>query len=77
MEQSAVYKIIKLLEELFSLAEVRIQWGFINDMGIKSLKYIPYPLKGLGMINREKLGFSTEDFGFRKEWKESLKNYKL
>ena len=53
MEQSAVYKIIKLLEELFSLAEVRIQWGFINDMGIKSLKYIPYPLKGLGMINRE------------------------
>jgi hypothetical protein len=46
-------------------------------MGIKSLKYIPYPLKGLGMINREKLGFSTEDFGFRKEWKESLKNYKL
>jgi len=77
MEQSAVYKIIELLEELFSLAEVRIQWGFINDMGIKSLKYIPYPLKGLGMINREKLGFSTEDFGFRKEWKESLKNYKL
>lgn len=77
MEQSSILQIIKLLEELFLLSEVRIQWGFINDMGIISFKYVPYPLKGIGILNREKLGFSTEDFGFQKEWKESLIKFNL
>jgi hypothetical protein len=77
MEQSSVLQIIKLLEELFLLSEVRVQWGFIKDMKIISFKYVPYPLKGIGILNREKLGFSTEDFGFQKEWKESLKKFNL
>lgn len=77
IEISVVYKIMKLLEKLFLLGDIHIQWGFIKDMGINSLKYIPYPLKGLGMLNRGKLGFSTEDFGFKKEWIETLKNFNV
>lgn len=77
MEKSTILKIIKLLEELFLISEVRIQWGLVKDMGIIGFRYIPYPLKGLGILNREKLGFSTNDFGFQKEWKESLEKFKL
>lgn len=65
--------IIKLLEKFFSLPNLNIQWGFVEDMGVISLKYIPYPLKGLGILNREKLGLNTENFVFRKEWVSSLK----
>lgn len=75
IENHKVDKIIELLKKLFLIGETHIQWGFVEDMGVLSLKYIPYPLKGIGMINREELGFPTKSFTFKKEWIDSLKNY--
>ena len=65
-------RIISCLKRLFQLSSPRIQWGFTEDLGILSLKYTPYPLKGLGILNRRQLGWSTEGFPFQNEWTNSL-----
>jgi hypothetical protein len=68
---------IFLLKQLFQLSETRIQWGFVEDMDVLSLKYIPTPLKGVGIANRERLGYSVLGFCFAEQWKRSLDIYNL
>ncbi|MBU4602251.1 hypothetical protein KKA86_04030 [bacterium] len=77
MDFSEMMKIIGLLKQLFKLSENRIQWGFVEDMGVLYLKYVPTPIKGLGVINREKLDYSINEFCFVDEWKKSLSIYRL
>lgn len=69
-----VKNILCLLEKLFEIVENRIQWGFVDDMNIKMLKYVPGPLKGLGILNRRKLGYGTEAFCFADEWIVAINN---
>lgn len=71
-----VAEMINLLKRLFEISGPRIQWGFAEDLGVLSLKYVPYPLKGLGIMNRETLGFSVDVFAFKEEWTDSIKVYK-
>lgn len=66
-------KIMQLLEELFTLPELGIQWGFEEDMLVKCLKYTPSMYKAIGVKNREKLNISTEVFVNKSLWKEKLK----
>lgn len=68
-----IKSIIQILKELFTLPAYGIQWGFISDMDVCSLKYVPSPLKALGIENRSKLGFDTDDFCFTEQWIDSLK----
>ena len=70
-----ISKIINLLKELYTLSSSRIQWGFIQDMGILYLKYVPTQLKGIGMINRKILNINISDFCFSDQWEKSLSNY--
>ena len=74
---STMRQIVNLLKELFILSRSRIQWEFIDDLGVLFLKYVPAPIKGLGMINREKLNFSIKEFGYANQWKEELNFYKV
>lgn len=67
-----VKKIITMLKELFSMELIGIQWGFTEDMGVFSLKYIPTPIKGIGMENRELFKFSIDSFCFADQWKKSI-----
>lgn len=68
---------ISSLKKLFQLSEIGMQWGFIEDMGVLSLKYVPNPLKGLGLVNRENLGYSIMGFCFAEQWKRSINTYEL
>lgn len=68
---------ISLLKQLFELSGTSIQWGFIEDMGVLSLKYVPIPLKARGLVNREHLGYSITNFCFADQWKRSLDIYAL
>jgi len=77
MNFSEMKKIIGLLKQLFKLSANRIQWGFVKDMDVLYLKYVPIPIKGLGLINREKLNYSINEFCFTDEWKKSLSIYRL
>ena len=74
---SEIREIIGLLKQLFELTKNRIQWGFIKDMMVIYLKYVPNPIKGLGVRNREKLSWSIKDFCFADQWKKSLNFYKI
>ena len=74
MSKSQLFETIELLKDLFKLAQYNIQWGFTTDLGILSMKYIPNAIKGLGMYNRENLGFEQSDFIFQAEWKNALNN---
>lgn len=64
--------IIEILKKLFYISERQIQWGFNEDLGVLSLKYIPITIKGLGIKNRESLSFSVKGFCFSTQWKKSL-----
>lgn len=68
---------ISLLKRLFELTETKIQWGFIEDNTVLSLKYVPIPLKARGLVNREHLGYSIKGFCFADQWKKSLDKYPL
>lgn len=61
-------EIISLLKELFSIAGNKIQWGFLEDMGVWSVRYTPNALKGLGISNREYMGVSTDLFWLKMQW---------
>ena len=61
-------KILDLLMTLFKLSDVDIQWGFVEDMGITSFRYIPTSFKGIGMVNRKFLNMETKEFLFYKQW---------
>jgi len=67
---------LDLIERLFQIGKYKIQWGFTTDMKVLSFRYTPNPLKGYGILNRKKLGFSTENFSFSDEWIESLNDYR-
>lgn len=77
MDTLEMKRIIGLLKQLFKLTENRIQWGFVEDMDVLVLKYVPTPIKGLGLINREKLDCSIDGFCFADQWKESLSIYRV
>lgn len=66
--------IIDLLRELFSLADKNIQWGFIEDMDVWTIRYAPNALKGLGIINREKLNIPTDFFWLKDQWLSKCNN---
>ncbi|MFZ3150890.1 MAG: hypothetical protein WA116_04315 [Anaerolineaceae bacterium] len=69
---------ISLLKRLFyKLTETEIQWGFVEDMSVLSLKYVPVPLKAIGLVNREHLGYPITGFCFANQWKRSLDIYPL
>lgn len=74
---SEIKEIIGLLKQLFKLTKNRIQWEFIEDMMVTYLKYVPNPIKGLGIRNREKLSWPIRDFCFADQWKKSLNFYKI
>ncbi len=76
MDTLEMKRIIGLLKQLFKLTENKIQWGFVEDMDVLVLKYVPIPIKGLGLINREKLDCSIDGFCFADQWKESLSIYR-
>lgn len=67
-------KVMNLLEEMFTLPELGIQWGFEEDMLVKCLKYTPSIYKAIGVKNREKLNINTEVFVNKSLWKEKLNN---
>lgn len=67
-------KVMNLLEEMFTLHELGIQWGFEEDMLVKCLKYTPSIYKAIGVKNREKLNINTEVFVNKSLWKEKLNN---
>ena len=77
MDTLEMKRIIGLLKQLFKLTENRIQWGFVEDMDVLALKYVPTPIKGLGLINREKLDYSIDGFCFADQWKKSLSIYRV
>jgi len=75
MNVSEIMEIIGLLKQLFRLTKNRINWGFREDMNVLYLKYVPNPIKGIGLKNREKLNWSIKDFCFADQWKKSLRFY--
>jgi hypothetical protein len=75
MDVLEVKETIELIKELFTLPNIRLQWGFIDDMGVMSLKYIPSLFKGLGMLNRTSLKMSTEIFCDTDQWIEEFHNF--
>ena len=77
MDTLEMKRIIGLLKQLFKLTKNRIQWGFVEDMDVLALKYVPTPIKGLGLINREKLDYSIDGFCFADQWKKSLSIYRV
>ena len=66
-----VLGIFSLLKELFKMEGLGIQWGFTDDMGVSALKYLPTPLKGLGIQNRKLLNYSVDGFCFAEQWEKT------
>ena len=62
---------------LFKLSDVDIQWGFVEDMGITSFRYIPTSFKGIGMVNRKFLNMETKEFLFYKQWGNNYNEIKV
>lgn len=67
---------LTILAECKKSSDYHIQWGFVEDMGTLSLKYAPYAIKGLGVLNRKLLHYQTDNFAFKEEWLENLDLYK-
>jgi hypothetical protein len=77
IDVSTMMEMVSLLKKLFKLSRSRIQWEFVEDLGVLFLKYVPVPIKGLGVINREKLNFSITEFCYADQWKKELSFYKV
>ena len=70
-----VIHLIQLLEEMFTLlsGNANIQWGFIEELGVKMFRYVPRELKAIGIQYRKRNSITIEDFCFSDDWERDLK----
>ena len=69
-------EIVSLLQDLFVLPDINIQWGFEKDFMVTNFKYTPELFKAIGIENREKFGFETEKFVHKDKWMLKLKKWR-
>jgi len=74
-----IKNMLELLKSLFTLLDksntYEIQWGFFEDFGITHFKYVPHPIRGLGIYHRQVSGIDVDDFCYHQEWYRAFNNW--
>lgn len=75
--RESIVKIIEFLQRLFTILSTTygIQWGFLEDMEILHFRYVPQPIRGLGIAYRKHLGLDVRDFCFGTQWESKFLNW--
>lgn len=72
--ENVVIELLSMLEEIFTLlsGNANIQWGFIEDFGIKMFRYVPRAIRGVGIAFRKHNNIDVEEFCFGEEWEAEM-----
>jgi hypothetical protein len=72
---SEFHQIISFLKELFTIPEINIQWGFIEDFMTVCMRGTPSLYKAMGIKNRISLGFDTDKYILKNQWEKKLEEW--